>query len=885
MNARLSALAIAVLGSMAMAASATVWSAADGNGTVPPFGKWYPYKSGTGAKADTSTVNKNHVLKATVSSTAETAAGFGFGWANKEAAIDLSAYQGVCLTYSATQKFRMDFKQSTIKDYNYNGVEIPAQSSIDTLYIPFSEFAQEDWGDATVEVAFDLTKQTGVQFGYKKSFATTSTTNTITISAISLGSSCSNHAPAVKATAATTADLFEGDTLKLAMGDIFADEDGDELNVVMSLDGDEVKDLTAAKSYGLSSTAMVKTVPNPTTGNTATVTLTATDPAGKSAVYKLVLTLTNRENSPVAMPDAYEVDEDSKLTVVAAKGVLVNDYDDDGDAFGNATVVTTTAHGELVLDPKGSFTYTPEPNFFGKDEFTYTISVGDDVSEPATVTITVKNVDDPATVTIKDSSFSVGEWHGKFADGLALDEDFEPTDVSIPAENVVFEDPDVAGSAFTANAKSVNGLFNVDYAKIGADHVLSLTPVADANGADSIYLYAVDGKDTVGIKIPFTILPVADPPVAVADTFTVYQDSLNRIFADKGLLVNDFNPDGKSVLKSYMVTTAAHGSMLIDSLGAVAYEPEEGFTGEDSFTYLVVNEAGDSSAAVEVVLNVLRKNKGPQVVAGVMDTVANRFAGLKEDFNTSIIYKAPEIKSWFEDPEGDAIASYSMKFDSTMLSAVMTAVPVLTVRKVADACGETTITITATDKGGATGSLEIPVSIACVNDKPIRQGKAIDTVYVPRAGWREAFYVFDLFKDVDDTVLTMTVSNVDKILNVEVADDSLIVTLAEERISLQDKVPYIFKVNVADAAGATAVAKTITIMVGDKVGINPVVAVVKPTWQNAVRGSGVAALMDMQGRVMWTAKLPVSEADVRNASARVQGRKVLRVNSQVWTIK
>lgn len=885
MNARLSALAIAVLGSMAMAASATVWSAADGNGTVPPFGKWYPYKSGTGAKADTSTVNKNHVLKATVSSTVETTAGFGFGWANKEAAIDLSAYQGVCLTYSATQKFRMDFKQSTIKDYNYNGVEIPAQSSIDTLYIPFSEFAQEDWGDETVEVAFDLTKQTGVQFGYKKSFATTSTTNTITISAISLGSSCSNHAPAVKATAATTADLFEGDTLKLAMGDIFADEDGDELNVVMSLDGDEVKDLTAAKSYGLSSTAMVKTVPNPTTGNTATVTLTATDPAGKSAVYKLVLTLTNRENSPVAMPDAYEVDEDSKLTVVAAKGVLVNDYDDDGDAFGNATVVTTTAHGELVLDAKGSFTYTPEPNFFGKDEFTYTISVGDDVSEPATVTITVKNVDDPATVTIKDSSFFVGEWQGKFADGLALDEDFEPTDVSIPAENVVFEDPDVAGSAFTANAKSVNGLFNVDYAKFGAEHVLSLTPVADANGADSIYLYAVDGKDTVGIKIPFTILPVADPPVAVADTFTVYQDSLNRIFADKGLLVNDFNPDGKSVLKSYMVTTAAHGSMLIDSLGAVAYEPEEGFTGEDSFTYLVVNEAGDSSAAVEVVLNVLRKNKGPQVVAGVMDTVANRFAGLKEDFNTSIIYKAPEIKSWFEDPEGDAIASYSMEFDSTMLSAVMTAVPVLTVRKVADACGETSIKITATDKGGATGFLEIPVSIACVNDKPIRQGKAIDTVYVPRAGWREAFYVFDLFKDVDDTVLTMTVSNADKILNVEVADDSLIVTLAEERISLQDKVPYIFKVNVADAAGATAVAKTITIMVGDKVGINPVVAVAKPTWQNAVRGSGVAALMDMQGRVMWTAKLPVSEADVRNASARVQGRKVLRVNSQVWTIK
>ena len=66
----------------------------------------------------------------------------------------------------------------------------------------------------------------------------------------------------------------------------------------------------------------------------------------------------------------------------------------------------------------------------------------------------------------------------------------------------------------------------------------------------------------------------------------------------------------------------------------------------------------------------------------------------------------------------------------------------------------------------------------------------------------------------------------------------------------------------------------------------PQLATLKNTWQNAVMASrGTVALFDMNGRVMWQAKLPVSEADVRNAAAQVQGRKILRVNRQTWTIR
>jgi hypothetical protein len=48
---------------------------------------------------------------------------------------------------------------------------------------------------------------------------------------------------------------------------------------------------------------------------------------------------------------------------------------------------------------------------------------------------------------------------------------------------------------------------------------------------------------------------------------------------------------------------------------------------------------------------------------------------------------------------------------------------------------------------------------------------------------------------------------------------------------------------------------------------------------------GTAKIMDMKGRVVWSAKLPVNPSEVLNASAQVQGRKILRVNNQTWTIK
>ncbi len=95
---------------------------------------------------------------------------------------------------------------------------------------------------------------------------------------------------------------------------------------------------------------------------------------------------------PVADDDSYAVDEDHTLTV-PAPGVLEGDEDPDGDALA-ADVATWPSHGRLTLNPNGSFTYTPDANFFGTDTFVYQVSDGQGGADLGTVTITVNPVID-----------------------------------------------------------------------------------------------------------------------------------------------------------------------------------------------------------------------------------------------------------------------------------------------------------------------------------------------------------------------------------------------------------------------------------------------------------------------------------------------------------
>ena len=105
---------------------------------------------------------------------------------------------------------------------------------------------------------------------------------------------------------------------------------------------------------------------------------------------------------PIAVPDAYELYEDTPLTVTAANGVLANDSDSGGNPLTivNAGARTATGIGGTVnLNADGSFSYVPPPNANGTAGFTYVVSDGFDTAT-GTVTLTVDPVNDPPTFSL-----------------------------------------------------------------------------------------------------------------------------------------------------------------------------------------------------------------------------------------------------------------------------------------------------------------------------------------------------------------------------------------------------------------------------------------------------------------------------------------------------
>ena len=125
-------------------------------------------------------------------------------------------------------------------------------------------------------------------------------------------------------------------------------------------------------------------------------TYTVNDGDQTSTPATVTLTVSPVNDPPTAVADTYSLGEDHTLSVPASSGLLANDSDIDPSSALTAVLVTGPAHGTLTLNPDGSFTYVPDPNFNGVDTFTYQVSDGTATSTPATVTL---NVGDDVTLS------------------------------------------------------------------------------------------------------------------------------------------------------------------------------------------------------------------------------------------------------------------------------------------------------------------------------------------------------------------------------------------------------------------------------------------------------------------------------------------------------
>ncbi|MCV0427644.1 MAG: tandem-95 repeat protein, partial [Roseibium sp.] len=158
-------------------------------------------------------------------------------------------------------------------------------------------------------------------------------------------------------------------------------------------------------------------------------------------------------DTPVAQSDQTTTLEDTAVTI----NVIVNDTDIDGDTL-SVTAVSAPSHGSVSFSG-GQITYTPDADFNGSDQVTYTVSDGNGGTTTSTLDITVQPVNDAPIAR---------------ADTAITDED---TAVTV---DVLGNDSDVDGEVLTLTAATdgTNGTVTIVNGKV------VYTPNANFFGTD-----------------------------------------------------------------------------------------------------------------------------------------------------------------------------------------------------------------------------------------------------------------------------------------------------------------------------------------------------------------------------------------------------------------
>ncbi|MBA4056346.1 MAG: hypothetical protein C0490_16645, partial [Marivirga sp.] len=359
---------------------------------------------------------------------------------------------------------------------------------------------------------------------------------------------------------------------------------------------------------------------------TDSFTYTVTDAGGATSAPAIVTIIVTPVNDPpVAANDAISTDEDVAVSIP----VLSNDTDADDVLKGSMIVIVTQpAHGMLAVNTStGNVTYTPAPNYYGSDSFTYKLKdSGGAFSNVATVAITVNPVND-APVAVPDQVTTPEE---------------VPVVISVLDNDTDIDNP-INTSTVAASSNPSNGRVDVQ----PGSQTFEYTPNKDFYGTDS-FTYAVtdaDGATSTPATVTIIVTPVNDAPVARDDAATTNENTPVPI----PVLVNDFDVDDVLDPSSIVITTnPQHGTLSINpSTGIVTYTPQKDYVGSDSFAYTVKDPSGLVSNPAAVSVEVINVNLPPvavndvithsSVLAVTIDVLANDYDPDNDHSELSIV--------------------------------------------------------------------------------------------------------------------------------------------------------------------------------------------------------------------------------------------------------
>jgi len=443
---------------------------------------------------------------------------------------------------------------------------------------------------------------------------------------------------------------------------------------------------------------------------------TIIDGNGGTDVGTLNITVTPVNDPPVANWDSNTTPEDTPVSGT----VVANDSDVDGNLNpASYSLMGTPVGGTVVLNPNGTYTFTPNPNFNGPASFVYQVcDLGVPVyCDTAIVYINVVGVNDPPVAV--DDTYTVPEDGTVTLTPLALDSDPDGGTLSIVSINGVNLTPGVAQTIPVPNGTVT----------ITAGGVITFTPDPNYSGTVTFPYVISDGQGgTATANEIINVTPVNDPPVANWDSNTTPEDTpvSGTVVANDSDVDGNLNPVGYS-----LVTGPTNGTVVMNPNGTYTYTPGPGYFGNDSFIYTVCDLGLPVYCDTAIVyITITPVNDPPVAVDNIYTT--------PEDTQVS-----GNILPNDSDPDGDPLTVTNINFGGTNYPIVVGTPTVVTLAEgilTINSDGTFTFdptpgfngpvpigTYTIIDGNGGSATANLIITVNPVNDPPVAQNNSYTT--------------------------------------------------------------------------------------------------------------------------------------------------------------
>ena len=467
-----------------------------------------------------------------------------------------------------------------------------------------------------------------------------------------------------------------------------------------------------------------------------------------TAMATLTLTIGAVNDAPVANNDTVTLLEDGTVTGTATNGLLANDTDADGQTL---TVTGFTVAGIAGTQPvdspfeipnvgiisisvDGSYSFTPVQNYNGAaPTITYNINDGNGGLASASLIFTVTPVNDAPTATNDAANISEDETLTRSAaNGLLADD----TDTDGDALNITsFTIAGMAGvQAVGTTPVAVTGQGGVAVGTISilADGSFTFTPAANYNGVVPIISFTVSDTNgataTASLSINIASVNVSPTVSAIPASIITAEDT------PQNGLINAADADGDPLTFS-LTRAPTHGAILLNVDGNYTYTPDANYNGPDSLL-ITVNDGNGGATVTTIPITVTPVNDAPVATSPAITTT--------EDTPKDGVITASDL-------EGDLL-TYTVSAAPANGVVVVNADGTYAYTPNVNYNGADHFTITVNDGNGGVATVNIPVTVALVNDVPVATSPAIATTEdIPESG-------LIILSDADGDALSITIS-------------------------------------------------------------------------------------------------------------------------------